>query len=104
MQFLGFWVPLGVHGGALFQLWSVFSTKAGTLDFERQYNVLALFSRFGGLQKHTKSEKHVLEHLLFFELRKKRSGIDFLRFLGSLLDSISRPGLKKGTWKSSLFL
>ena len=50
-EFLGFWVPLGGHGGALFQLWSVFSTKAGTFDFERQYNVLALFSKSGGCQK-----------------------------------------------------
>ncbi len=67
----------GGHGGALFQLWGVFSAEAGTLDFDRLYSVLALFSRFGGIKKHKKSDKKVLENLLFLELRKKRSGIDF---------------------------
>ena len=83
----------GGDGGALFQLWGVFSAEAGTFDFDRQYGVLAVFSRFGGFQKHEKSDKKVLGNLLFFALRKKRSGIDFSIFLGFLLDSISSPGL-----------
>ena len=95
LLFFVFGCPWGGHGGALFQLWDVFSAEACTFDFDRQYGVLAVFSRFGGFQKHEKSDKKVLENLLFFALRKKRSGIDFLIFLGSLLDFISSPGLKK---------
>ena len=97
-------MPLGGDGGALFQLWGAFSAEAGTFDFERQYSVSVLFSRFGGFQKHQKSDKKVLENLLFFALRKKRSGIDFRIFPDSLLDSISNPGLKKWSWIWSLFL
>ena len=99
-----FWCSRGGDGSALFQLWGAFSAEAGTIDFYRQYNVLAVFSRFGGFQKHDKSDKKVLENLLFFALRKKRSGIGFFIFLGFLLDSISSPGLKKWSWILTLFL
>ena len=44
--------PGEVTGVAFFQLWDVFSAEAGTFDFDRHYNVLAVFSRFGGFQKH----------------------------------------------------
>ena len=36
LLFFVFGCPWGGHGGALFQLWGVFSAKAGTSDFERQ--------------------------------------------------------------------
>ena len=52
LLFFVFGCPWGGDGDALFQLWGAFSAEAGTFDFDRQYGVLAVFSRFGGLEKH----------------------------------------------------
>ena len=86
--FFAFGCPGGGHGDAFFQLGGGFSAKAGTFDFERQYNVLAVFSASGGFQKQRKSNKQVFENLLSFRAAKITVRYRFSSFLGSLLDSI----------------
>ena len=103
-NFLRFGCPGGGPGGAFFSLGSSSSAKAGTFDFERQYNVLGVFSTFGGFQKQRKSNKKVLEKLLFSELRKNRSGTDFPGFWAPFWTPLSIPGVKKWSWKGSFLL
>ena len=70
------------------QLRGGFPAKADTFDFERQYSVSGVFSRFGGFEKQRKSKKKLLGNLLFFGAAEKEVRDRFSRFLGSLLDSI----------------
>ena len=93
--FLRFRVPWGRSRGCLFQPWVIFFAKAGTFDFERQYSVLGVFSTFGGFPKQRKSNKKVLENLLFFRAAQKPVRGRFLSFVGSLLDSIFEPRAEK---------
>ena len=48
----------------------VLMVKVGTLDFERQYSVLATFSRFGAAQKGIESIKEVFEKSMEKRMRK----------------------------------
>ena len=101
--FFAFGCPGGGLGGAFFSLGSSSSAEAGTFDFERQYSVLGVFSRFQGILKRRKSNKKVLGNLLFFQAEKKAVRGRFLSFLGSLLDSIFEPRAEKMDLEMVLF-
>ena len=60
----------GGHFGTHFHEKSVLMGKGGTLDFERQYSVLATFSRFGAAQKGIESIKEVFEKSMEKRIRK----------------------------------
>ena len=101
--FFVFGYPGGGHGRVLSQLRGGFSAEAGTCDFERQYSVLGVFSKFGGLEKPRKSKKKLLGNLLFFGAAEKEVRDRFSRFLGSLLDSIFESRAEKKELDSVLF-
>ena len=101
--FLAFACPGGGLGGAFFSLGSSSSAEAGTFDFERQYSVLGVFSTFGGFPKQRKSNKKVLENLLFFRAAQKPVRYRFSRFLGSLLDAIFESRAEKMELERVLF-
>ena len=101
--FFVFGWPVGGPGSVLSEFGAGFSAQAGTFDFERQYNVLGVFSTFGGFPKQRKSNKKVLDKLLFFQAEKKAVRGRFLSFLGSLLDSIFEPRAEKMDLEMVLF-
>ena len=101
--FFAFGCPGGGPGGAFFSLGSSSSAEAGTFDFERQYNVFGVFSTFGGFPKQRKSNKKVLENLLFFRGAQKPVRYRFSRFLGSLLDAIFESRAEKMDLEMVLF-
>ena len=101
--FLPFWVARGWSRRSLSEFGAGFSAQAGTFDFERQYSVLGVFSRFQAVEKRRKSNKKVLENLLFFQAAKKAVRGRFSSFLGSLLDSIFEPGAEKMDLEMVLF-
>ena len=94
LLFFVFGNPGGGHGRVLFQLRGGFSAEAGTVDFERQYNVLGVCSRFGGFENTKKREKGIGKFVVF-GAAEKRGRDRFSRFLGSLLDSIFESRAEK---------
>ena len=103
-RFFWFLGTLGeVMGGFFFSFGAVFSAEAGTFDFERQYSVLGVFSRFGGFEKPRKSYKKVLGIVLFFGAAENEVRNRFQDFRGPVWSPFSSPGLKKKELDRVLF-